>query len=109
MAMAIVIEVTSLLIDIEAGLRQLNLWQQQAPPRSALLSSQPFCIDTLSFPQWLQFVFLARMSGIIEAGQLLPNKCQIGPMADEYFKALSLDSASLINNIHCLDQLLSRA
>ena len=84
--------VTSLLFDIEVGLRRLNLWQQQPPTESALRSCQPFCIDTLNFVQWLQFVFLPRMRGLIEAGQLLPDNCQIAPMADEYFKSLGMDA-----------------
>ena len=102
------IELTSLLIDIEAGLRQLNLWQQQPPAQAALQSRQPFCIDTLNFPQWLQFVFLPRMYGLIDAGGLLPDTCQIGPMADEYFKPLSLGTDSLVNSIYCLDRHLSQ-
>jgi uncharacterized protein YqcC (DUF446 family) len=109
MAMAIVIEVTSLLIDIEAGLRQLNLWQQQPPAQAALQSRQPFCIDTLNFPQWLQFIFLPRMYGLIEAERLLPDKCQIGPMADEYFKPLGFDADSLVHSIYCLDWHLSQS
>ncbi len=102
------VEVASLLIDVEAALRRLNLWQQQPPSRSALMSRQPFSIDTLSFPQWLQFVFLPSMHGLIKNGQLLPDNCQIEPMAQEYFKSLGLDADSLINTIRCLDQYLSQ-
>ena len=108
MAMAIVTELTSLLIDIEAGLRQLNLWQQQPPAPTALQSRLPFCIDTLSFVQWLQFVFLPRMYGLIDEEGLLPGSCQIGPMADEYFKSLGLDVDSLVSSIYCLDRHLSQ-
>ena len=54
-------EVAALLMAIEAQLRQLNLWEEEAPTAEALASSEPFAIDTLSFTQWLQFIFLPTM------------------------------------------------
>ena len=102
-------EVLSRLLDIEVCLRQLNLWQCEPPANQALLSSEPFCIDTLEFPQWLQFVFLPRMHGIIEAHQILPEKCEIGPMSEEYFKLLELKQVrQLISSLYSLDRLLSQ-
>ncbi len=47
-------EVAELLIDIEAQLRQLNLWDRTPPSKASLASTEPFCIDTLTLPQWLQ-------------------------------------------------------
>ena len=44
-------QVAALLIDVESGLRQLNLWELRSPPAEALASTQPFCIDTLNFAQ----------------------------------------------------------
>ncbi|MEC8429313.1 MAG: YqcC family protein, partial [Pseudomonadota bacterium] len=44
----------SALIDLQCELKNLNLWETQRPADEALASTQPFCIDTLSFPQWLQ-------------------------------------------------------
>lgn len=103
-----VCELLSLLMDIEMSLRRLELWQQQSPPPGALLSTQPFCIDTLSFPQWLQFILLPRMRTLVEAGQRTPGPSQIGPMAEEYFKSTGLTAQSLVDSIYCLDQRLSR-
>ncbi|MGY8909754.1 MAG: YqcC family protein, partial [Flavobacteriales bacterium] len=51
-------DVAEVLIDIESELRQLGLWDRQVPSNSALASSEPFCVDTLTLPQWLQFIFL---------------------------------------------------
>ena len=54
-------QIAELLIDIEAQLRQLGQWDKVPPDADALASEQPFCVDTLRLPQWLQFVFwLAR-------------------------------------------------
>ena len=46
------------LIDLEAALRQLNLWSDEAPSQEALSSEQPFAMDSLEFEEWLQFIFL---------------------------------------------------
>lgn len=98
-------EVASLLIDIEAQLRQLGLWQSESPTAVELASTEPFCIDTLTFPQWLQFVFLSRIQSLVELRQQLPEKCQVAPMAEEYFK--QANAAALVAVIAQLDQLLS--
>lgn len=101
------IEVCSLLIDIEAELRQLNLWQGTMPSPEALASTEPFAIDTLSFPQWLQFIFLVKLYALIEQQQPLPSRCSITPMASEYFKQRSLNAEKLLAALFRLDTVLS--
>ncbi len=91
------------LIDIEADLRQLNLWQEAPPPGAALASREPFCFDTLTFPQWLQFVFIPRMYVLIEVGQSLPESCGIAPMAAEYFADSDLFVRPLLTHLASLD------
>jgi uncharacterized protein YqcC (DUF446 family) len=103
------IEVAEMLIDVEAQLRQLNQWQKIPPTDEALSSDQPFCVDTLTFPQWLQFVFLPRLYQMLEAGQPLPERCGIAPMAEEYFRGTSLASGELIAVLNRIDELLSEA
>lgn len=81
------LRVAALLIDLEAEMRQRLLWELEAPDPAALASTQPFCIDTLSFPQWLQFVFLPRMHELLDAGRALPAQCSIAEMGEMYFGA----------------------
>jgi uncharacterized protein YqcC (DUF446 family) len=102
-------EVASLLIDVEAQLRQLQLWQQHAPSAEALVSTQPFAIDTLNFPQWLQFVFLVKMRQLLELQQPLPQSCAIAPMAEEYFSKQDMVVTTLLASLSALDSLLSSA
>ncbi|MFK7828187.1 MAG: YqcC family protein [Congregibacter sp.] len=101
------IPVASALIDIESELRQLSLWETQAPGPEALASTQPFAIDTLTLPQWLQFVFLPTMYYLIESEQPLPGHCGIAPMAEEYFRGNTLAVGGLIETLELVDQLLS--
>lgn len=101
-------QVAAVLIDIEAQLRQLGLWDSAPPPPGALQSEQPFCIDTLSLPQWLQFVFLPTIYRMLEARQDLPARCGIAPMAQEYFRGTGLASAALEEALLEIDEILSR-
>jgi uncharacterized protein YqcC (DUF446 family) len=100
-------QVAALLIDVEAGLRQLQLWEAEPPPAEALASTQPFCIDTLNFAQWLQHIFLPTMYRLLEDGQPLPTECAIAPMAEEYFRGLALHSQELEAALAKIDRLLT--
>lgn len=105
--MTLYIEIASLLIDIEGELRRLNQWQAMPPAAEALASTEPFCIDTLSFVQWLQFIFLPRMRALIQAEQLPLGRCEIQPLAEQYFSDSHLDVAKLIGFICRLDALVN--
>ena len=75
------------LIDVEASLRQLNLWAAEPPALHALQSEQPFAIDTLAFEQWLQFIFLPTLYQVLERGAALPDRSVIAPMAEETLRS----------------------
>ena len=100
-------EVAEVLIDIEAQLRQLGLWDKIPPSTEALASTQPFCIDTLTLPQWLQFVFLPTMYQMLEEQQALPERCGIAPMAEEFFRGSGLAVDELVRSLEKIDGLLS--
>src|SRR5690554_7867343 len=68
------------LLRIEIELRQLGVWQAEPPPQEAFQSTQPFCLDTMEFPQWLQFVFLERMKVLVEHNHPLSSASGIAPM-----------------------------
>lgn len=96
-----------LLLKIEAELKRLTMWEAKTPPYKALQSQQPFCCDTLAFPQWLQFVFLPKMKMMIESGAALPENIAVCPMAEESLKQHKQVVVPLINLIADLDELLS--
>jgi len=101
------IAVAEILIDIEKELRELGLWEFESPSEEALLSTQPFAIDTLNFPQWLQFIFIPRLYFMVEQSSPLPDVSGVKPMAEEYFVVLNLNSANLIAHLDRIDNLLS--
>ena len=77
--------VASLLGELELALRAAGLWEAVLPDHAALESDQPFCVDTLRLPQWLQWVFLPRMRALLDARAPLPPRCGIAAMAEMYF------------------------
>lgn len=101
-------EIAEVLIDIEAQLRQLGQWHKARPSAEALASEQPFCVDTLTLPQWLQFIFLPTIYAMLQEGQALPQRCGIAPMAEEYFRGTGLRSTELVAALLRIDELLSQ-
>jgi uncharacterized protein YqcC (DUF446 family) len=95
------------LIQIEMELRRLGVWESQPPPAEALQSTQPFAVDRLAFTQWLQFVFIRRMTVLIEENRPLPQVSGMAPMAEEHFRARPESGKSLIDELAEMDRLLS--
>ena len=100
-------QVADSLLNIEMELRKLALWESESPPDEAFESDQPFCIDTLEFTQWLQFVFVARMKVIIENDHPLPSASGIAPMAEEHFRGRPESGNRLVRELEAIDRLLS--
>ncbi|WP_226702349.1 YqcC family protein [Microbulbifer elongatus] len=101
-------DIATLLLELEAEMRALSLWDMEPPAPEALASTQPFCVDTLTFPQWLQFIFLPRMSRLVEMEQPLPQKCGIAPMAEEYFSGSALLASGLTRKLVEIDERLEK-
>lgn len=96
-----------LLIEVEKALRVMQLWEMQSPSPQALASIEPFAVDQLSFSQWLQFIFLPRMYGLIERAEPLPESCSIAPMAEAFFNPQDAEAAALIIQLAAIDRLIS--
>lgn len=96
------------LLELERELRALDLWSMQPPSIAALSSREPFCVDTLSFELWLQWVFIPRMVQIIESDGVVPPGCHIQPMGEEAFAPLGRRGHGLLVIIGRIDQQAAR-
>lgn len=94
-------QVAEQLLLIERELRVLGWWSESPPSAQALASREPFCVDTLEFQQWLQWIFLPRMKVILEQDLPLPNASGILDMAEMVY-------ASRQREARVLQQLLAR-
>lgn len=102
-------QLVSLLLQLEQEMTSVGQWSSERPSAAALQSTQPFCIDTLSFSQWLQFVFIQRLLALVEQELPLPRLPVgqgISPMAEEFYKNQP-DCQSVVGIIKQLDILLS--
>ena len=84
----------------------MNCWQSEPLAAEKYLSCEPFCLDTMSFEQWLQFVLLPRLKQLVEDGQPLPTVSGVAPMAEEHYRSGSDPGQALIRELAALDELL---
>jgi uncharacterized protein YqcC (DUF446 family) len=101
-----VLAVAEQLLLIERELRLLGWWEMQPPSAQALSSQEPFCVDTLAFEQWLQWIFLPRMKQMLEAGAALPSVSGIQPMAEQVYGGQAKKARELIKLLGEFDQLI---
>lgn len=85
----------------------LDLWETTPPSDHDLSSTQPFCADTLSLSQWLQWLLIPRMHALIDGDLALPKNCNIHPFAQENFKGMPGDCSKLLKAIQDLDLALT--
>lgn len=100
------LEVADQLLLIERELRLLGYWALEAPSAEALASQAPFCVDTLAFEEWLQWVFLPRMKAILENDLELPQASGIRAMAEEAYRERSGEVAALLEALGAFDRLI---
>ncbi|SBS30318.1 hypothetical protein MSP8886_01770 [Marinomonas spartinae] len=92
-----------LLINVEMVMREGGLWECEPPSEQAMQSNVPFCVDTMSFAQWLRYIMVEKFKVLIEHGAPLPKQCHVSPMAVEAFK--EMDPTVLKNLVKRLDKI----
>lgn len=95
------------LTALRAELKSQGMWQGTPPSPHALASTQPFCVDTLSLAQWLQFVFIPRIDALLEGNLTLPSHCSVAPYAEEQLDSAA-GQAPVLTLIRELDELITR-
>ena len=101
------LRVSQILEKLELELKRLALWQERAPAAEALASTLPFCMDTLEFHQWLQFVLLVRLRQMLLLQMPLPTQIALYPMATEVYKQSLQTYAPLLECLAELDEALT--
>ena len=98
--------IADILLEVEATLRINGKWDESRPDSDALASRQPFCMDTLEFEQWLQWIFLPRMKTTLEETEPLPAKSSIFVYAHECLHKNDPSTGSLLKLIKTFDDLI---
>lgn len=96
-------EVEVLLNKLAESLRVAHLWADVSPSKKALASDMPFAYDTMPLENWLQFIFIPNMHGLIESGLPLPDKLELLPIAELNFAGLA-NKQKLLVSIEQIDE-----
>jgi uncharacterized protein YqcC (DUF446 family) len=99
--------IADVLLEVEAALRTSGKWEKSRPAAAALVSPEPFCLDTLRFEQWLQWIFLPRMKQILEKKMPLPAKSGIFIYAQAYLPKQDPPTDNLLVLIKRFDDLIA--
>ena len=99
-------DVEILLQKLEQSLRQTKLWSSVSPPTAALNSPYPFSVDSLSFQQWLQFIFIPKMLVVVIDEKALPHAMNILPMAEQSFGQATI-YVEVLDVIRQIDEVFS--
>jgi len=97
------------LLLIEGELRVLGWWSVEAPSVEALASKEPFCVDTLDFEAWLQWIFLPRMKQLLESDGPLPSVSGIREMAEMSWPGSEAQTRVLLAALGEFDRLIGSA
>ncbi|WP_067707536.1 MULTISPECIES: YqcC family protein [unclassified Erwinia] len=96
-------QVQDCLIAITQVLQDAGLWQSCAPTTTAFESQEPFCVDTMTPEQWLQWVFLPRMQALLDSQSPLPEKLAIAPYYEMALEGAVPARAKLLHALNELD------
>ena len=95
-----------LLDRLEQRMAAEGLVQHAQPSPAALASRVPFCCDTLTFCQWLQFVFVPRCRALLER-QALPGATALVPMAEMSWPDHGLQYPLSLSTLQAIDAFLA--
>ncbi|WP_251976845.1 YqcC family protein [Salinicola avicenniae] len=79
-------ELAVALRQLEETLAAAELWEVSYPDAEAFESQQPFCVDSMSLPQWLRYVFMARLQALVDARAALPANCAVAPAMEVWLQ-----------------------
>jgi uncharacterized protein YqcC (DUF446 family) len=97
-------EVEILISKLEQSLRGALLWSSHFPPTEAFQSELPFALDVMPFEHWLQFIFIPKISEIIDNKSPLPQSLVLLPMAQQSLSVAN-NQSELINVIDVIRQI----
>lgn len=91
---------------LEVEMRGVGWWQQVSPAPEALASVEPFCVDCLTFSEWLQWVYIPKMHAYMNEHGRLPAASGLVPIAEEAWKGSVEDTRRLQEVVVLLDALV---
>lgn len=100
-------KLSGLLDSLQKELSENDLWETEIPSPEALSSEEPFCIDTLNLTQWIQWIFIPKLSYLIENKMTLPDYSAVHEIAEEAFKGMDTNMEHIKSLIKKIDETIS--
>jgi uncharacterized protein YqcC (DUF446 family) len=91
---------------IEAEMKRLGWWQDQPLKPEQYDFHQAFAMDTLTFTQWLQFIFIPRVNDIIASQGVFPDHSMVATQAVREFDGIG-EASNLVRLLSEFDALFS--
>ena len=92
-----------LLDRVENEMKAADLWGDAVPLQEAFKSEMPFFYDTMSFEEWVQWVYIVRFREMIQAKLPLPQSSDVSPMAEESFKGYGKNCKGVVAALRAFD------
>ncbi|HLP44106.1 MAG TPA: YqcC family protein [Candidatus Nanoarchaeia archaeon] len=86
-------QISEKILQIESEMKKLGMWQDEPLPESAFTCKEAFCADSMTFPQWLQFVLIPQVQAVLAGEGVFPEKSELGIYAGQQFLAYRKNSA----------------
>ena len=89
--------------EIETEMKGIGLWQSEPLTPEQYQFHAAFAMDTMSFSQWLQFIFIPKVKEAAKANQF-PAKSQVGVQAVREYDTVP-DASHLVTLLSEFDSL----
>jgi uncharacterized protein YqcC (DUF446 family) len=90
--------------EIVTEMKQVGFWQDRPLEPEQYNFRAAFAMDTMAFGQWLQFVFVPRVTQILESQGTFPSRSQVGAQAIREWDSVP-EAAHLIELLCAFDTL----
>ncbi len=90
--------------EIEAELRRLGTWREDAPSEEKVLAGGAFGMNTVAFDTWLQVVFVERLRQVARGELDIPLSSSVGTQATREYDGDPADRSVLMKLIHEVDR-----
>lgn len=118
-SMSNVMEIAKALDEIEQAMILHDLWNAdvtKSPSPQAFESTVPFCLDTMPFENWLQYVLIDKLRDMLFRAQHDPSvlqdlsslKLKLHPVAEEYWRGQWREHRQLLLALRRLDDIFSQ-
>ncbi|MBP8001571.1 MAG: YqcC family protein [Chloroflexi bacterium] len=97
-------DVQTKLDEIVTEMKLIGLWQDEPLPPDKYNFRAPFALDTMAFNQWLQFIFVPRVTQILSSQGTFPMRSQVGAQAIREYDSVP-EAARLVELLCAFDAL----